>query len=147
MASKITGNVGKPKINFDADADIWLVPIKSLTTPGIEQTEIGGRSLTEYINRKVSEASLAKKRRIEGEANGGGELEDGVLDDASGEGNGGNSVVGGKDDGIGIAGVWGENNGVGAVGRTTDGNSKKKIVKKTAKKQKNQKQQEARKRA
>ena len=65
---------------------------------------------------------------MEGDGNGGGELEDGVLDGASGEGDGGKSVVGGSgmEDGIVIAGVSGKINGAGAVGtRTVKKNTKK----------------------
>ena len=48
-------------------------------------------------------------------------MEDGVSDGASGEGDGGKSVDGGSgmEDGIGIAGVSGKNNGAGAVGTRT----------------------------
>ncbi len=48
-ASKITGNLGKPKINFDADADIWLVPTKSISTTGAEPTKIRASMLKETI--------------------------------------------------------------------------------------------------
>ena len=132
-ASKITGNLGKPNINFDADADIWLVPTKSISTPGVEQTKIGASNLKETIRRKIEEGTLPKKRRMEGEGNGGGELEDGVSDGASGEGDGGKSVVGGSgmEDGIGIAGVSGINNGAGAVETTTVKKSMKKPKKRT----------------